>query len=83
MLTQCLHPAVNAANYYQHLFIRPNEYEQVIRRGFVVEADSEVYVSVRFNATILAKMEIFIMVVLLYQKENQHLVKDLWLDIKK
>ena len=51
--------AVNAANYYQHLFIRPNEYEQVIRRGFVVEADSEVYVSVRFNATILANGDFY------------------------
>ena len=46
--------AISGTNYYQHLFIRENEYEQVIRRGFVVEADSEVYVSVRFNATLLA-----------------------------
>ena len=42
--------AANSGNYYNHLFIRENEYETNLRKGFTVEADSEVYVSIRFNA---------------------------------
>ena len=38
-------------DYYQHLFIKPSLAGTIVKAGFTVEADSEVYVSIRFNAT--------------------------------
>ncbi|NDB55641.1 hypothetical protein EB169_07410, partial [archaeon] len=52
-------PAANSGNYYQNLFIRDNEYEQIIRKGFIVEAESEIYVSLRFNAAVQASGAFF------------------------
>ena len=47
-------PAVNFdGDYYQHLFIKPSLAGTIVKAGFTVEADSEVYVSIRFNARIL------------------------------
>ena len=44
-------PAVNFdGDYYQHLFIKPSFAGSIVKAGFTVEADSEVYVSIRFNA---------------------------------
>ncbi|MFL2616883.1 MAG: hypothetical protein ACJ0P0_04720, partial [Flavobacteriaceae bacterium] len=44
-------PAVNFdGDYYQHLFIKPSFAGTIVNAGFTIEADSEVYVSVRFNA---------------------------------
>ena len=44
-------PAVNFdGDYYQHLFIKPSFAGTIVNAGFTIEANSEVYVSVRFNA---------------------------------
>ena len=44
-------PANSQGNNYENLFISDFDYEKVIKKGFIVEAESEIYVSLRFEAT--------------------------------
>ena len=48
-------PVITAANSdgnnYENLFISDLDYEKIIKKGFIVEAESEIYVSLRFEAT--------------------------------
>ena len=44
-------PANSQGNSYENLFISDFDYEKIIKKGFIVEAESEIYVSLRFEAT--------------------------------
>ncbi|MEC7877001.1 MAG: IgGFc-binding protein, partial [Bacteroidota bacterium] len=44
-------PANSQGNNYENLFISDFDYEKVLKKGFIIEAESEIYVSLRFEAT--------------------------------
>ena len=50
-------PANSQGNNYENLFISDFDYEKVLKKGFIVEAESEIYVSIRFDSQFIAQCD--------------------------